>query len=259
MYIIYWNIPYRFRHIFLILAGMLFYAYSSISFLFHFLFIISINYFLYVQLNKKPDKKILSLAVLVNILNLGFFKYFYFFSKVLGDITGLEMFYHAKDHIQIFLPLAISFYSFQMIAAAVDSYRRPDPSYQPFWKYLLFVLFFPVLIAGPIMRMTDFFPNLERKEPEKDMVYRACFLMMSGLIKKALFADPLNTFSAPVFANPSEYNVYSLFGAGLLYTMQLFFDFSGLTDMARSVALFLGFEIPENFFAPYYSLTVREF
>ncbi|MCE9502107.1 MAG: MBOAT family protein, partial [Leptospira sp.] len=93
---------------------------------------------------------------------------------------------------------------------------------------------------------------------EKDHVYRACFLMMSGLVKKILIADPIAGRIAPVFANPDEYSSMSLFLAGITYSLQVYSDFSGLTDMARSVALFLGFEIPENFAAPFFALSGRE-
>ena len=261
VYFIYWNIGKKLKYDFLILAGAAFYFYYSPLFLLHFLIVISINYFFYYQIYNGNKSLFVKLAVIFNLLNLGFFKYFYFFTGALSDITGSLFFKDASEGrwIHITLPLAISFYSFQMIACAVDTYRNTaDEELLSFKKYLLFVLFFPVLIAGPIMRKKDFFPNLEREVPQKDDVYKACFLMMSGLIKKILLADPVATIINPVFANPNEYTAFSLFMGGILYTIQVYADFSGLTDMARSVAYFLGFQIPENFYAPFFATSGRE-
>lgn len=168
------------------------------------------------------------------------------------------MFQKIPDIIHIALPMAISFYSFQMIAAAVDTRRNPPSESIPIRDYFLFVVFFPVLIAGPIMRIVDFFPNLQNMKPDRDKMYRACYLMMSGLVKKVLVADPVSITITPIFTNPGAYDSFSLFIAGIGYSIQVFCDFSGLTDMARSVALFLGFEIPENFKAPFFATSGRE-
>ena len=171
VYFIYWNIGRKLRHDFLILAGGAFYFYYSPLFLLHFLTVIGLNYFFYYQIYKGNKNLFVKVAVIFNLLNLGFFKYFYFFTGFLKDITGSLFFQDASEGrwIQITLPLAISFYSFQMIACVVDAYRNTkEEGLLSFKKYLLFVLFFPVLIAGPIMRTKDFFPNLEREVPQKD-------------------------------------------------------------------------------------------
>jgi D-alanyl-lipoteichoic acid acyltransferase DltB (MBOAT superfamily) len=206
-----------------------------------------------------PEKKWpLRTAVLINIFNLGFFKYFYFFNKVLADATGYPFFAEIPSMVKIALPMAISFYSFQMIAAAVDSAKNPPEKPLSALDFGLFVIFFPVLIAGPIMRFRDFLPNLSRLTPDPEKLYRACYLMMNGLVKKVLIADPLSTTIAPVFSYPGNYDSFSLLMGGICYAIQVYCDFSGLTDMARSVALFLGFEIPENFKAPFFSTSGRE-
>ncbi len=262
VYFIYWNIGKKLKIDFLILAGAAFYFYYSPLFLLHFLFVICINFFFYYQIYNGNKSLFVKLAVIFNLVNLGFFKYFYFFTGVLSDITGSLFFQNASEGrwIHITLPLAISFYSFQMIACAVDTYRNKETEeLLSFKKYLLFVLFFPVLIAGPIMRKKDFFPNLEREVPQKDDVYKACFLMMSGLIKKILLADPIASIVNPIFASPNEYTSFSLFMVGILSIIQMYADFSGLTDLARSIAYFLGFQIPENFYAPFFSTSGREF
>jgi D-alanyl-lipoteichoic acid acyltransferase DltB (MBOAT superfamily) len=259
VYIVYWSIPEKNRKAFLLLAGIVFYSFFSLSLSFHFLITVGINYGLYrLIINLKDKKWPLRTSVILNILNLGFFKYFYFFNRVLADATGYPFFEDITSIIQIALPMAISFYSFQMIAAAVDTKRNPPAIPVSIFDFYLFVVFFPVLIAGPIMRIGEFFPNLSNLKPDRDKLYRASYLMMSGLIKKVLVADPISTTIQPIFAEPGIYDSYSLFMAGICYSIQVYCDFSGLTDMARSVALFLGFDIPENFKAPFFSTSGSE-
>lgn len=258
VYLLYWAIPREFRKYFLLLAGISFYAYFSLALTFHFLAVISINYLLYRKIRSTPTKFWIGLTVSLNLINLGFFKYIYFFSKVLADLTNYPFFKQVPDLIHIALPLAISFYTFQVIAAAVDTYRDSSKPLVKVEDYFLFVAFFPVLIAGPIMRMTDFFPNLDKLTPSKEKMYRASYLLMSGLVKKVLVADPMSLTISPVFGSPAEYDSFSLFIAGVCYSIQVYSDFSGLTDMARSVALYLGFETPENFIAPFFSTSGRE-
>lgn len=258
VYFLYWNIPYKYRREFLILAGAIFYGYSSIPFLLHFLIVIVLNYYFYTQINRGNAKLYVRVAVVGNILNLAFFKYFYFFTTMFGTVFNSSVLLNAESFIRISLPLAISFYSFQMIALAVDSYRKPETELISFKNYLLSVMFFPILIAGPIMRKNDFLPNLDRKYPEKDQIYRASYLMISGIIKKIFIADPMASIIAPIYSSPNEYTALSIFLSGVFFTLQVYADFSGLTDMARSVALFLGFELPENFFAPLFALSGKE-
>ncbi len=259
VYVIYWLLPEKKRKDFLLLAGIVFYSFFSVGFTIHFLAIVGLNYFLYRKIRMNPGSGLfVRLAVILNTINLGFFKYFYFFNRVLADITSYPFFRELPSAIDIALPMAISFYSFQMIAAAVDTYRDPSSEEIQIRDYFLFVVFFPVLIAGPIMRIHDFFPNLKSLKPDKEKTYRACYLMMSGLIKKVLIADPAAMIVSPVFNDPASYGRLDLFLAGIGYSIQVFCDFSGLTDMARSTALFLGFEIPENFKAPFFSTSGRE-
>ena len=257
VYLFYWGIPKEYRKNFLLLSGIAFYAYFSISLTFHFLAVIGINYFLYRRIRVNPTKKLISLTVSLNLINLGVFKYFYFFNRVLADITGYPFFQNIPNFIHIVLPLAVSFYSFQVIAAAIDTYRDSTKPVVSIRDYFLFVAFFPVLIAGPIMRFENFLPNLEKLDPDKDKMYRASYLLMLGLIKKVLVADPMSITISPIFSNPSNYDSFSLVMAGICYSIQVYCDFSGLTDMARSIALYLGFEIPENFTGPFFSTSGR--
>jgi len=239
-------------------AGIVFYSSFSLAFTLHFLLVIGLNSWFQQKLASKKSYSFLSLGVGLNLFNLGFFKYFYFFNKMLLDVTGYPFFQEVPQLIHILLPLSISFYTFQAIASLVDTYRDPEPQPISSLDYFLFLAFFPVLIAGPIMRLKDFLPNLESLSPNREKIHKACYLLMSGLLKKVLVADPMATTISPIFQNPSQYDSFSLFMAGICYSIQVYCDFSGLTDMARSLAYFLGFEIPENFKAPFFSLSGRE-
>lgn len=260
-YILYWSIPESYRKNYLLIAGIVFYSFFSIGLTFHFILVVFINYIFYRKIATSPQKKFfLIIAITLNVINLGFFKYFYFINRVLFDVTSYPVFQEIPSAIHIALPMAISFYTFQIIAAAVDTYRSPPEPKDiiPIRDYFLFIIFFPVLIAGPIMRMREFFPNLQSLQPNKEKMYRASYLMISGLIKKILIADPASQIITPIFNEPEIYSSMYLFLAGIGYSIQVYCDFSGLTDMARSIALYLGFEIPENFKAPFFSTSGRE-
>ncbi|MDX1957847.1 MAG: MBOAT family O-acyltransferase, partial [Leptospiraceae bacterium] len=220
---------------------------------------IFINYLFHIQLNKTRSKLWVTLAIIANVINLGFFKYFYFFTKMFYQISGNEYFQEIGTTVKILLPFAISFYTFQLIAFHVDTYRRTQETRIELHRFTLFVLFFPVLIAGPIMRANEFFPNLEGLTPDKEKMIRGSYLFISGLIKKVLLADFLAPIVNPVYNNPEVYTGLSLFFVNFVYFMQLYLDFSGLTDMARGAGLLLGIEIADNFRAPFFAQSLSDF
>lgn len=265
VYSIYWLLPEKKRSDFLLISSGIFYIVASstilsgIYFFLHFLIIVLFNYLAYFKIKTSTKSKAwMIFAVLLNAINLGFFKYFYFINRILFDLTQYPFFEEVPRILQISLPLAVSFYSFQMIAAAVDAYRKPDGELIGLKQYLGFVIFFPVLIVGPILRTKDYFVNIGHLSPDKDKIVRASYLMISGLIKKILIADPVAGVIAPVFGSPGQYDNISLVLAAFGYAIQVYCDFSGLTDMARAVGLYFGFELPENFNAPLFSPSGRE-
>jgi len=162
---------------------------------------------------------------------------------------------------ELFLPLGISFYSFQIIGLAVDSYRKQIEAPRSFWRYALFVSFFPQLIAGPIMRGHQLLPQLERGgsvTPERTR--RGLWLIASGVIKKVVIADFLLVgFVDQVFQNPEAASGVVALIATYSFAFQIYYDFSGYTDIARGTALLLGYELPFNFMEPYLSRNPAEF
>lgn len=263
-FLLYWVIPQRFRKRLLFSSSFLFYLYSGIAFTAHFLLVIGINFFFSLKLWEKksqglPTKNLLLLVIVLNFVNLAFFKYFYFFLDSLDFAFGSDAFSQFGKGIHIPLPLAISFYTFQLVALQVDIHRDHVPERISSLDYFLFILFFPQLIAGPIMRTTDFLPKLDKPSISFARVQWAIFLILAGLFKKVVIADNISGIVQPVFSQPSAFNSLSLYLAMFGFVGQVYCDFSGYTDIARGSAYLLGYEIPENFRGPFFSPSFREF
>jgi D-alanyl-lipoteichoic acid acyltransferase DltB (MBOAT superfamily) len=191
---------------------------------------------------------------------LAHFKYAAFLVGTLAPL--LEPILGARPPLpQIFLPLGISFYSFQIAGLAIDTYRRQIEPPRSFGRYALFVSFFPQLIAGPILRGSELLPQLDRGgviDPARTR--RGMWLLASGLVKKVLFADFLLSFYVDaVFNRPDLATGPQVLIALYSFAFQIYFDFSGYTDMARGLACLLGFELPLNFEEPYLSRNPAEF
>lgn len=268
IYTVYWILPKKPRLYFLIAGSVFFYAWWGIEvegwwgirWTIHFLGMVSINYLLVNRIirnkdNNKKKKNWLYLAIFVNLLNLGLFKYYEFLRTIFLDLD-----LPAPPPVQIFsfLPLAISFYTFQLLAYTVDVYRGVIEKSHNFRQYFVFILFFPQLIAGPIMRSTDFMWQIDNPNINRRKMYDGIWLILGGLVKKVLIADPIGILLAPVYSSPENYNGIAIFLAGLAFSIQVYCDFSGYTDIARGVARLLGYDIPENFKAPYFARSARE-
>lgn len=195
-------------------------------------------------------------GVALNLIYLGYFKYYAFF---LGQVLGLE------TGLAIALPLGISFYTFHQIAFLLDWRHGVSDRFPRFHEYVAFVSFFPQLIAGPIVRAEQFFPQLERLavrpvEPQWIVAGFAAFII--GMSKKVILADNAGAQATPVFdaaAAGKAVGTIDAWIAALAYTFQLYFDFSGYSDMAVGLALMLGIRLPFNFYSPYQARSIAEF
>lgn len=255
-YIIYWLSPRNFRKYILILFSLVFYAYWSKAFLFHFFAFIVLTHFAVIGILKTKKKIFLILGVGINLANLIFFKYILTYLQYI--IKEESAHFPFSDSITaIALPLAISFYTFQMIAYIMDAWRGKFNE-SPFLDFVLFILFFPQLIAGPIMRHDDFYNQIDNAKLNWDYVQRGFYHLISGIIKKVLIADQMAKLINPVWNDPAGYDGFSIVLAVLGFSVQVFCDFSGYTDFARGSAFLLGYEIPENFKAPYFSVSFSE-
>ena len=204
----------------------------------------------------------LILSLSGNLGLLFFFKYSNFFLAslfVTQQWAGLHLF-AAAPRLNVILPVGISFYTFQTLSYTVDVYRRKLEPVRELPRFLLFISFFPQLVAGPIVRASDFLPQLANRAiilPRNVQIGFTLFLV--GLVKKAVFADGLAPFVEKVYGQPHLYSSVPVIIATVAYTVQIYCDFSGYTDMAIGSATALGFWLPKNFAHPYFSGSITEF
>nr|WP_283949461.1 MBOAT family protein [Limobrevibacterium gyesilva] len=203
-------------------------------------------------------KALLAFAVAANLGLLGFFKYFGFFVASLSSLATLPAGVLA---LHVVLPVAISFYTFEAISYNVDVYRGNVPARRNFVDFALFISFFPHLVAGPIIRPGHFFPQLaaHRRLSGEDLRWGAVQIV-KGLIKKTVFADNFAVIANAYFnGGVGESGALAAWIGTLAFSMQIYFDFAGYTDIARGCARLLGYEFPPNFERPYLAANIAEF
>ncbi len=266
------------RNIYLLIVSLFFYYKTSGLFVSILIFSTVSDYllgnFIYRSQTKYMRLAGVTLSICINLFTLGFFKYAYFFTDVYNQITGqsLGVFnwfaYWANEATgthysvdQILLPVGISFYTFQTISYTVDIYRGIIHPVKNILDFGFYVSFFPQLVAGPIVRASEFIPQIYSPyQLTKAEFGYAHYMIAKGLIKKLVLGDYIAVnFIDRVFDNPTMFsgfeNVMALFG----YSLQVYADFSGYTDMAIGVALLMGFRLPQNFNYPYKAKNVAEF
>ncbi|OIQ15781.1 MAG: membrane-bound O-acyltransferase family protein [Flavobacterium sp. MedPE-SWcel] len=216
----------------------------------------TLSYFLYRETHPLKRKMYVWISVLVNLSLLGYFKYTNFIIGSYNDLFNGDFTFY-----DVILPVGISFYTFQSISYTVEIYRKEITPAKSFPDYIFFVSFFPQLVAGPIVRAKDFIPKIyEKLTITRQEVNYALFLIIGGLIKKAVISDYISiNFVDRVFDAPNSYTAFENLMAVYGYTIQIYCDFSGYSDMAIGIALLLGFELPPNFRTPYKSASITEF
>lgn len=250
--------------IWLIAASLFFYSWWNPAYLSLLIGSILFNYIVGYALSQPltlplSKKWILTLGISVNLALIGYFKYANFFASTTNELLGTNF-----NLYNIILPLGISFFTFQQIAYLVDAYRGETKEYS-FLNYSLFVIFFPQLIAGPIIHHKEVIPQFDhqstyRFNPENLAVGFTMFLI--GLCKKVLLADSISRYATPVFNAAADGVLFTFAEAwtgALAYSFQLYFDFSGYSDMAIGVARMFGIKLPLNFDSPYKSANIIEF
>ncbi len=241
----------------LVAASLFFYSYWDVSYLPLLLGSILFNYYAGKALaEKRMGKTALVLSCVLNIAFLGYFKYADFFITNINLATNASL-----PLLQIVLPLAISFFTFQQISYLVDSFKGAVKHNDPL-DYMLFVTFFPQLIAGPIVHHSEMMPQFARDElklPNSLNIAKGLFVFFIGLFKKVVIADTFATWATQGFDVAVKLTLIEAWVASLSYTGQLYFDFSGYTDMAIGAALVFNIKLPVNFNTPYKSLDIQEF
>lgn len=253
---------FRAQKLFLLVVSYYFYAYWDWRFLSLLIASTLVNYFAGIGMKNSKDPKtrriFLICGLAMDLSLLGTFKYFNFFISSLSPIVASLGF--ETSSLNIVLPIGISFYTFQTMSYSIDVYYRRIETCSDFPDFALFVAFFPQLVAGPIVRASNFIPQL--KTPRTISLLNIFFgfrQFVYGLFKKVLIADNLSVFVDPVFSNPGAFSCLTTWLALIAYALQIYCDFSGYSDMAIGLARTMGYKFPKNFNLPYISRSISEF
>jgi D-alanyl-lipoteichoic acid acyltransferase DltB (MBOAT superfamily) len=249
------------KSILLLLASFYFYMAWNYYFLALLLFSIVIDYYAALSISRlaieNPRRKLyLCLSLVVNLGFLAYFKYTNFFLGIWNDVGLTEFRFPVYD---IILPVGISFYTFQSMSYTIDVYRGVLPARKSFLEFSLYVSFFPQLVAGPIVRATTFFRDLENRLIVNLPVMREAFAkILIGFTKKVVFADNLALCVDQVFQNPGGASGIDTWIAVFAFMWQIYFDFSGYTDIAIGVARLFGYQFDPNFYFPFNVTSISE-
>lgn len=247
----------RSSFIWLICASMVFYAYWSIEYLALLVVLMFLNFAIGILVASSKGRMWLWIGIVVDLSVLAYFKYANFFMTTISGLVGTHW-----NPLDIALPLGISFFTFQKIAYLVDSYRGIKIDRDPI-RFTLFVLFFPQLIAGPIVHYSQLMPQLQEIERGRRVSWAlvgvGLFLFCLGMCKKVLIADTIAPIVDQLFSSARHLGAWEAWTAALGYSLQLYFDFSGYSDMAIGLALMVGIKLPINFNAPYHASNIADF
>jgi len=266
------------RNILLMLFSMYFYYLSSGYYFCLLIFSTLVDYYLGKAIfeSNEPGKKKLyvTLSIITNLGVLAYFKYAYFFTDTFNNLAGTSLettnylavilnkvLNLSIDASRIFLPVGISFYTFQTISYSVDIYRGKLTPVKSILDFAFYVSFFPQLVAGPIVRASDFVPQIYKKYKLSNEDFgKGIFLIICGLIKKIFISDYISVnYVDRIFGNPEGFTGFENLMAIYGYSLQIYCDFSGYTDIAIGIALLLGFRLPLNFNSPYKAVNITDF
>ncbi len=253
----YYLLPHRFRTLWLLLASCYFYMAFVPKYILILFFLITIDYFLGIQLEKVANRKRLFFLIISIIANLGtlfIFKYFNFFNV---NVAALAQFLHwnySYSVLQIILPLGLSFHVFQSLSYVIEVYRKKFTAERNYLTYALYVMFFPQLVAGPIERPQHLLPQFKLEHNfDAHKARLGLERMLWGFFKKLVIADQIGLIVNFMFLH-LPVDGPSLIVLAILFTYQIYCDFSGYCDIAIGAALVLGFDLTENFNRPFSSL-----
>jgi alginate O-acetyltransferase complex protein AlgI len=205
--------------------------------------------------NLSARRRWLAVSIVTNLGLLAYFKYAGFFVENIALLTGVPL-----SPLKIFLPIGISFFTLKSLSYTIDVYRGTLPPCRSIWRYAMFVSYFPDLIAGPIVRASVFLPQLTRSlRPSWDRASVGTQLILLGLTKKLVIADQLAVLVDPVFETPGQFSPLTVASGVFAYSLQIYCDFSGYSDIAIGVSHLIGIDLPENFNMPYLATSLSDF
>jgi alginate O-acetyltransferase complex protein AlgI len=249
---------------FILLASFYFYYSNNRWAILLLLFAVTVDYFISLAMETERSqtrrRTLLCVSLVSNLGLLFFFKYVNFFGESVSTAAAVLGFKLDWVDLNILLPVGISFYTFEALSYTIDVYRGVIPAERKWSRIAFLVSFFPHLIAGPIVRAKTFFPQIGQPfKLTRGELERGFFLIASGLFKKMLLADTLALFADHAFDNASGIDSLEAWIGVYAFSFQIYFDFSGYTDIARGSAVLFGYELPENFRRPYLAISITEF
>lgn len=257
----YYLTPFKWRSPLILVFSLVFYGWFRPEFLGLLVGVVVGTYYLTLWMDNTNDEtkkfRILSLCVALNLVALGYFKYWNFGVDSLNAALGAAG-VSPIQYSHVILPIGLSFYIFQAISYAVDVYRKDAPVTVDLFDFAAFITYFPQLVAGPVLRYQPLADQFRHREHSWALFAKGSFIFMVGFCQKVLIADPMNGVvdAAFLIKNPSFIDAWV---GTIAYTIQLFYDFCGYSTMAIGLALMTGFVFPENFNDPYISKSITEF
>ena len=257
--LLYFVTPLKWRNVTLFLTSLIFYGWGEPAYVFLMLFTIAVDYFFgfmvgkYRETNRRRAKAYMIAAIVINLAILGFFKYANLAVDTVTALTGAKL-----SHLNVALPVGISFYTFQALSYVIDVYRMDADAQKNFTAFGTYVTLFPQLIAGPIVRYKDVDDQLRSRKHSAALFASGVRTLAAGIGKKVLLANAAGEIWTRISEAP-ETTVAAAWLGIIMYTFQIYFDFSGYSDMAIGLGKMLGFSFRENFYYPYMANSVTDF
>lgn len=260
----YWNVSAKHRWKVLLVSSAIFYMSWNVAYIILLLFVALLSYTFAILIEdnvyESRRRGYLFVFVIVDILVLFVFKYLNFSIGIVNDVMKVIKHTGGFDTFDIILPVGISFYIFQSIAYIVDVYRKGVKAERSIGLYLTYIMFFPQLVAGPIERSKNLLPQIKKKDDfDYDLAVAGMKILLWGYFKKAVIADNLAIYVDAVYSDVVGYTGFSFAIAAFFFTLQIYCDFSGYTDIAKGTANLFGIRLMDNFSFPYSSCSMKEF
>lgn len=265
VYALFWIVPKKIKNLLLLLSSYIFYSFWDWRFLLLLIFSTLLDYTFGLVIHNSDSnekkKRYMWFGLFNNLVVLGFFKYYNFFIDSFANILLKFGFAPHFPILNIILPIGISFYTFHGMSYVIDIYRNKCLPTKNFVNYSLFVSYFPLLVAGPIERATHLLPQIENENRivNKRHITDGLILMMVGYIKKVIIADNIGVKSDFVFSNIGNVSSFELLTGLIVFSFQIYFDFSGYSDIGRGISKLFGIDLYINFNQPYLSQNISEF
>ncbi|MCB0404845.1 MAG: MBOAT family protein [Bdellovibrionales bacterium] len=257
--------PPKWRSYILLLTSYLFYSFWNWKFCGLLLLSTVVDFYCGRHIGRAPTRdkgrRFLVLSIVTNLGILGFFKYFNFFADSFVDFSALLGWHVHPVTLNIILPVGISFYTFQTMSYTIEVWRGEIKPCDSLRDFALYVSFFPQLVAGPIERASHLLPQLQdlTKPINRRLIHQGALLILTGYVKKVILSDQISPYADQAFENWQSLGSFDLWEGLLIFTLQIYFDFSGYTDIARGISKWFGIDLMVNFRQPYLAENITDF